>query len=121
MVCLGVASVARETDHNFPPCDDSEMLGEHGRRADSFLCVCALGVGEVPPPITSAEVVELSQRLHLVCFPVSFTSWAVGYQEMLVMKLKINNLKRYSGFPLVVYFTFRTSNLKAYIYIGNIV
>lgn len=104
MVCLGVASVARETDHNFPPCDDSEMLGEHGRRADSFLCVCALGVGRCPP-ITSAEVVELSQRLHLVCFPVSFT-WAVGYQEMLVLKLKINNLKRYSGFPLVVYFLY---------------
>lgn len=50
MVCLGVASVARETDHNFPPCDDSEMLGEHGRRADSFLCVCALGVGRCLRP-----------------------------------------------------------------------
>ena len=36
---------------------------------------------------------------------------------MLVMKLKVNNLKLYSGFPLVVYFIPRTSNLKPYIYI----
>lgn len=38
-------------------------------------------------------------------------------RRMLVMKLKVNNLKLYSGFPLVVYFIPRTSNLKPYIYI----
>ena len=116
--CVWVSPrLPEETEHNLPPCDDSEMLDEHGCHADSFRCVCALGVGEVPPPITSVEDVELSQCLHLVCLLSVLLLKLLVTRRMLVMKLKINNLKLYSGFPLVVYFTPRTSNLKAYIYI----